>query len=600
MTSWWRKTSRYLSSHSNIFIFTGGLLGGAYLVSQYAISKFQQIQEKLVNDRNAKENLRRRFAQNQEDCTFTVLALLPTLGDQLFAKHDVEHLTDSLRSQAAPPVQPSSVQHSSPSPSLDPQQNGSHPSEAGPQLMPHAQQPKVIGTESAEPSFPVSDQLTNSVDPKHSDTPSPQLNPLARSFVPGTFAATASPQPVTSASSMNSNPLIEQKPDTQAAIPNANTGSETALSSSANSTPTTFAALASKPTEPSQQTEEAPENALAPAQPDQSHLNAQEQRNRILAERQAKLRLWNDLKLTAFTRTITSLYCVVLLTLQTHIQLNLIGRFAYLASVQAQARESGDLVNSPSASNLDLSRGLDHDTERLYLTFSWWFLHRGWDRLSDRVSVAIEKAFAPLSVKAQLSMSDLRALLNDVRYLIEHDASAASNSTEQPTWKRNSFLDVLFPSSIDEEVEVLVGAGALDAHSAQLGLATNDKLRALLDETKDVIESQDFGTILALCIDRVFETFFDSLNPTFGIQRTGKLDSTTQIEPISAIESRFQEITEEMQHGKRVRLASLFPLVSRQSQMAIRGVPNEYIEALADSKELRAFSAVLYVAWSIL
>ena len=55
MTSWWRKTSRYLSSHSNLFIITGGLVGGAYLVSKYAISKFQQIQEKLTNDKNAKE-----------------------------------------------------------------------------------------------------------------------------------------------------------------------------------------------------------------------------------------------------------------------------------------------------------------------------------------------------------------------------------------------------------------------------------------------------------------------------------------------------------------------------------------------------------------
>ena len=81
-------------------------MGGAYLVGQYAISKFQQIQEKLVNDKNAKENLRRRFAQNQEDCTFTVLALLPTLGDQLFSKHDVERLTESLRSQTAPAVAP--------------------------------------------------------------------------------------------------------------------------------------------------------------------------------------------------------------------------------------------------------------------------------------------------------------------------------------------------------------------------------------------------------------------------------------------------------------------------------------------------------------
>ncbi|SJX66499.1 related to Peroxisomal assembly protein PEX3 [Sporisorium reilianum f. sp. reilianum] len=561
MTSWWRKTSRYLSSHSNFFIVTGGIVGGAYLVSQYAISKFQQIQDKLVNDKNAKENLRRRFAQNQEDCTFTVLALLPTLGDQLFSKHNVEQLTESLRSQAAPPPPPAPVEPTAPTQPVSSEQKSA---------------PEV----SAQP-----------------EAASPQLNPLAKTFVPANpgLAVSQSTPPTDTSDVATPQDTQPQVADTTTANPN--TESDTAVSSEDSSSPKEAVQPASEPA-PSLAPTDAIQDASATLSPQPSHMDAQEQRNKILADRQTKLRLWNDLKLTAFTRTITSLYCVVLLTLQTHIQLNLIGRFAYLASVEALARESDVDSQSPRS---DPSRGLDHDTERLYLTFSWWFLHHGWDRLSDRVSTAIEKAFSPFSVKAQLSMADLKALLNDARYLIEHDAPPQSQSIDQAApWQRSNFLDVLFPNSIDHEVDVLVGAGALDADDAHFSLATNHKLRALLDETKDIIESQDFGTVLSLCIDRVFDTFFDSLNPTFGIQKSGKLDSAIQVEPLSALESRFQEITEEMQHGKRVRLASLFPLVSRQSQLAIRGVPNEYIETLADSKELRAFSAVLYAAWSSL
>lgn len=52
---WWKRTSTYLASHSNFLVVTGGLVGGAYLLSQYAITKFQQVQEKLVQDKNAKE-----------------------------------------------------------------------------------------------------------------------------------------------------------------------------------------------------------------------------------------------------------------------------------------------------------------------------------------------------------------------------------------------------------------------------------------------------------------------------------------------------------------------------------------------------------------
>ena len=55
MSALWKRTRNYLSSHSNFFIVTGGIIGGAYLLTQYAVSKFQQIQEKLVQDKGAKE-----------------------------------------------------------------------------------------------------------------------------------------------------------------------------------------------------------------------------------------------------------------------------------------------------------------------------------------------------------------------------------------------------------------------------------------------------------------------------------------------------------------------------------------------------------------
>lgn len=45
-------------------------------------------------------SLRRRFRQNQEDCTFVLLAQLPTLSSQLFAELDVEALTAELQRRA--------------------------------------------------------------------------------------------------------------------------------------------------------------------------------------------------------------------------------------------------------------------------------------------------------------------------------------------------------------------------------------------------------------------------------------------------------------------------------------------------------------------
>lgn len=46
-------------------------------------------------------SLRRRFEQNQEDCTFTVLALLPTVTENIFAVLETERITFELQQQKA-------------------------------------------------------------------------------------------------------------------------------------------------------------------------------------------------------------------------------------------------------------------------------------------------------------------------------------------------------------------------------------------------------------------------------------------------------------------------------------------------------------------
>lgn len=37
--------------------------------------------------------------------------------------------------------------------------------------------------------------------------------------------------------------------------------------------------------------------------------------------------------------------------------------------------------------------GLSKETERLYLTFSWYFLHRGWQSIATLVKDAVEDVF---------------------------------------------------------------------------------------------------------------------------------------------------------------------------------------------------------------
>ena len=115
--------------------------------------------------------------------------------------------------------------------------------------------------------------------------------------------------------------------------------------------------------------------------------------------------------LAAFHRTVTSLYLLALLSLQTHIQLNLLGRHNYISSVHEQASPPQNTLESLLSSLDDekladsILRGdtagedagiagktIDAATERQYLTFSWWFLQKGWKEISKRTEGATAEA----------------------------------------------------------------------------------------------------------------------------------------------------------------------------------------------------------------
>lgn len=54
-------------------------------------------------------SLRRRFLQNQEDCTFTLMTMLPALSTQIREEMDVEDIVHQLQQTAKPTTSPSST-----------------------------------------------------------------------------------------------------------------------------------------------------------------------------------------------------------------------------------------------------------------------------------------------------------------------------------------------------------------------------------------------------------------------------------------------------------------------------------------------------------
>ncbi|CUS11477.1 unnamed protein product [Tuber aestivum] len=94
-------TRNFFRRNRRNFAIGVGLAGAGYLVTNYVLSKLSDARERMSSDRIARENLRRRFEQNQEDCTFTVQALLPTATQLILEELPVEKLTQELQQKKA-------------------------------------------------------------------------------------------------------------------------------------------------------------------------------------------------------------------------------------------------------------------------------------------------------------------------------------------------------------------------------------------------------------------------------------------------------------------------------------------------------------------
>jgi peroxin-3 len=132
------------------------------------------------------------------------------------------------------------------------------------------------------------------------------------------------------------------------------------------------------------------------------------------------------------------IYTLSLLTLLTRIQLNLLGRRDYLASVVSLALpvpaqtgnpggamsaaislENHDDDRSHEESGAAYGNNSDLETNRKFLTFSWWLLHRGWADLMRRIKDAVRDVFSTVNPREEVEFERLARLIVEARKLVE-------------------------------------------------------------------------------------------------------------------------------------------------------------------------------------
>ncbi|KAI9661832.1 MAG: peroxin [Bathelium mastoideum] len=499
-------TRRWFRRNRTNFAIGAGLLGVGYLAGQYVLGKISEARQRMSEDRIAKENLRRRFEQNQEDCTLTVLALLPTLKENVFNALPVERTVEELQQKKAERVS------------------------------------KSLGA---------------------SDI---------------------------ALSDIQSGPSVPPSVTDEDGSTTLQTGSYVHASQMAPDGATAAAGAAPK-------------------------------------TKKSKTQLWNEMKISSITRAFTLIYSLSLLSLLTRIQLNLLGRRNYLSSVVSLAapprRDDQIELENHDDDNFEQPYGNDFETNRRYLAFSWWLLHRGSKDIMEKVQEAVKEIFGPLNPREEITMEKLSQLTLELRKKIEGATEEDRRSTK--------WLTYLLPPSTSEFV-VLEESGIISppspplppisdaAPTSTISAEISPPLRRLLDETSDLIDSPTFTHVLTLLLDSAFSLLVDSKIATQSFKLPPSPLDTSLSNPTSAPSPRIFELptTANPDQPPKTKVANLLATFTKQAHALSAGdaesdpdgdldadpaipldpsassVANEYLAAMDAVRDLQAFAAVVY------
>ncbi|KAG5969970.1 hypothetical protein E4U56_008013 [Claviceps arundinis] len=474
---------RWLRNNRTSIACGVGIIGTGYIAAQYVLNKIVDARERMSSDRIAQENLRRRFEQNQEDCTFTVLALLPTATSNVLAEMKTEQITYEIQ--------------------------------------------QIKGSARGVKQHGVSESTTLS---------------------PPSIADTS---------------LTEEDGKSMATSASLQSESGVHASQMAVHTPSVVAG-----SDAQQQPD-----AAVPATPKVS--------------RKTKRQLWDDLTISAITRAFTLIYTLALLTMLTRVQLNLLGRRSYLSSVVTLATGAAQATinlenNDDEDDTAEPAYGSDFDTNRKYLTFSWWLLNKGWAQIMHRVESAVRTVFGSLSPRDLVSFDRFTELTMQVRKLVE---GSSTDERQKMNW-----LPFLLPP-LNQEDEVLRQSGILlnddsppstqPDSTASSSVPRSAGLRRLLDETADLLESPSFSHVLTLLLDTAFETLVDKKLATEAFE----LPPQIPFPPPETMDLRASRV---------ILLPKILSVLTRQAHVIGNGVPNEYLQDMETVRALTAFAAVVY------
>jgi len=251
----------------------------------------------------------------------------------------------------------------------------------------------------------------------------------------------------------------------------------------------------------------------------------------IKGPKEQKMAIWGKAKIQIFVRTISAIFASCLMTLFLRVEVNILGRYLYL-----------DILNDTDInSNTEDEKPISADVQQKFLSFanSGYIQGKGLQKLIQFIEEITTDELSSWPLTKKCSFEDLEKLLSQLSARVYKDG----NSLES---KFSEFLleNLLMP---------------------------NMQLQVLVTETRDVLESKQFESILKTCVDRGFACLTEQLRGSFGPaeevstdQESGKEDTKVVALPFAKIgtfmKKQFKILLNNRDDDTQTFLKSLFEL----------------------------------------
>ncbi|KAK7056357.1 peroxin [Paramarasmius palmivorus] len=572
-----------IHDHRSTLTTTATAAATVYVLRTYVKARLEEVKDRLEQERLAKDVLKRRFDQSREDVEYTVMALLPELSQGILGDLDVEAVIQELQTMRA----------------------GGRAAEQSPPQRPPSSLASSIDLETRSDTGLSTSGLQGWVEAgqagnggDYSPEGSSQLSNSFVTTLSGTFSES---EPSTSSSASVVGDASDREQDTHLRPPPP-LPAIADLSSSITSLASSSSASSSSS--------------------------------------RSKAQLWSTLKNLTFTRTLTTIYAVTLLTLFTSIQLTILAREKYVRGVLQMAKEEKMREDFEAQINREMSftgmffnvvKGaigfgsqtnpfegfpdIDQDFEHTnlpsistisdhafdslstkYLTLSYQLLHIGFRDLSARVQSAVEEVLYPVSLKTRLSLTDVHRLVGDIRRRVEWEITFEGRE------RKVTFEDACVPQTREMVERALrLGGWAEPGSNSPPFEETLSSDEAESSQLSHSFESRSFPPDYLLNSPtppppRQEDTHFTSL-----LEETRAILTSSDFAHVLDIclDDAVGSLMESLESGvfappaedasfltaepTRVRLASLLPPLANWSKDTLVGLPCELVDRLIGS-----------------